>query len=585
DRVAILAVHDYMATNGGRSERGEQLFRNVVLKNPNIRMVLCGHNYNSNRAVDEIDDNGDGKADRTVYQIMANYQYASNGGNGCIRFMECDVAGGTITHRTYSPYTASFGSDYEDGKIYDEFGYRDSFVTPFDFSDPKPKAESDPEVGTVVYSSDLSLAPTATKERLTLPVTYQNQAETGSTYRGIGVYDRFFSLDAADAFSNPKSLTYVVTSYTGSSGHTIKQVIKGSSLSDAAVQVPIPQNGAVIAIPSSANVAADELTIGRHVILTKMRELATPSALYATNITVPSWGASFNISDINRTAGNGEWILYDSRNTSSPSHDQSMLFAFSPTGNGTYQLTACNTEIGRSKSLATPSGGFVLAVNVAGGTASWIRSLREHFRVGLAVNLNNHTPGTAPQHKSTNLLAPSVGSYTRESTIVVESSGSSHVFYNTDGLYPKADYTYPSALTVDPTSSVLYYDYMVEKGLSVSIILIFQNNRSITVQPYFEGGSVSEKSGDLEGDGVRRAGKIDISAMNIPTDCVNADGTVTLKKIRIYASGTANKKLYLHSLAVTTDRSPVGDAVIAQSMPLTGDNITVTTSSEAGGYV
>jgi len=149
NRIGVLAVHDYMATGGGRSERGELLFNKVVLKNPNVRMVLCGHNYNSNRAVDEIDDNGDGKADRTVYQIMANYQYTSNGGNGFIRFMECDVANGIITHRTYSPYTGTFGSDYEDGSAFDEYGTIDEFTVPFDFSEPLPKADPD-TVGSVI---------------------------------------------------------------------------------------------------------------------------------------------------------------------------------------------------------------------------------------------------------------------------------------------------------------------------------------------------------------------------------------------------------------------------------------------------
>ncbi|MBQ3068783.1 MAG: metallophosphoesterase [Clostridia bacterium] len=583
NRIGVLAVHDYMATGGGRSERGELLFNEVVLKNPNVRMVLCGHNYNSNRTVDEIDDNGDGKADRSVYQIMANYQYASsNGGNGFIRFMECDVANGTITHRTYSPYTASFGSDYEDGKIFDEFGTRDAFVTPFDFSDPVAKGANDPAYGTVVYSSELSFAPTDSDERLTLPVAYQNKAEAGNVYRGVGVYDRFFSLDAADACSDPTAVNYVVTAYTGASGHTIKQVIRGSSLGNADVRVPIPQNGAVLVLPST--VSLDRLTVGRTVILRKMRELTTPSSMYATNITVPSWGGVYNISGINREAGNGEWVLYDALSTVSSSHEHDLLFAFSPVSGSTYRLTASATALGEAKSLAVPTGGFVLAVNTCYAKPTLVQSVCSRFTSGLQITLNGHTAGVTPQYVTKSLLAPSVNSYTRDSTIVVTQSGTSHVFYNTDGLYPKADYTYSPSVTADPSSMVLYYDYLLEAGLNTNITLYF-NNGSVLVHHYFEGGSINAKSGDLEGDNVRRTGKIDLASMNIPDECFNSDGTLTLKKIRVYASGAASKKLYLHSLALTTDRSPVGGAVIPQSVPLLGKDCAVLTPSATGGYV
>ena len=583
NRIGILAVHDYMATNGGRTERGELLFNEVVLKNPNVRMVLCGHNYNSNRAVDEIDDNGDGKGDRTVYQIMANYQYATgNGGDGFIRFMECDVKNGIITHRTYSPYTQSFGSAYEDGKIYDEYGTRDSFVTPFDFSDPTPKAAGDPVYGTVVYSSDMSFAPTDTAARLTLPVAYQNKAENGTVYQGVGVYDRFFSLDAADAFSSPKSVNYVVTEYTGASGHKIKKVIKGSSLSDADVQVPIPQNGAVVVLPAS--VPLDTLTVGRSVILTKMHELTTPSPLYATNITVPSWGGVYSLNGINRATGNAEWVLYDSKNTLSQTHEMDMLFAFAPVSGTTYKLTAASTTIGEAKSLAVPSGGFVLAINSANAKVSWLESVREEFRNGLQVTLKGHTPGVVPQYTTKNLLAPAVSNYTCDSTMTVKLSGGAHVFYNTDGLYPKADYTYSTSVTVDPSSMVLYYDYMLESGLDTHIALHFSNG-SVLTHHYFEGGIVNAKSGDLEGDDVRRTGKIDLASMNIPEECFNADGTLTIKKIRVFASGEANKKLYLYRFELTDDRSPVGEAVTPQNYPLLGGTLSAATPSAQGSCV
>ncbi|MBE6763731.1 MAG: hypothetical protein E7553_05180 [Ruminococcaceae bacterium] len=150
DRIAILSFHEYLNAAGYRTKTGELLFQLVVLPNPNVRMVLCGHNYASARLVDRIDDNGDGEADRTLFQMIANYQSTTNGGNGFMRFMECDVENGTITHKTYSPYIDAFGSDYESDEPIDEYGTRDDFVIPFDFSKPVPKADGDPAVGEVV---------------------------------------------------------------------------------------------------------------------------------------------------------------------------------------------------------------------------------------------------------------------------------------------------------------------------------------------------------------------------------------------------------------------------------------------------
>lgn len=588
DRIAILAVHEYMATSGGRAEQGEALFEQVILKNPNVRMVLCGHNYNSNRMVDEIDDNGDGVADRTVYQIMANYQYTSNGGNGFMRFMECDVANGTITHRTYSPYTASFGSDYEDGTILDEFGYRDEFVTPFDFSDPTPKAAGDPISGTVVYTSEMSFAPTATLEAVTLPVAYQNKAEAGTVYQGVGVYDRFFSLDAADAFTDPTAVNYVVTEYTQTGGHTVSKVIRGASLGTSAPRVPIPQNGAVVVLPADAAIALDDIVVGRRIMLNKLTAIATPSSIHATNITVPSWGGMYSLDGINRVVGNGEWVLYDSLSTASYTHERDMVFTFAPVSGSVYTVTAALTTIGEAKSPIMPQDGFMLAVNTCYADPMLIQSMSTHFKQGLQVRLNGHTPGVASSYETVSLLAPSVGGWSCDSTMVVAQSGNAQVFYNTDSLYPDANYTYSTPVTINPASMVLHYDLLLETDARTSIGLFFASdsgNQSVTMQSYIDGATLSTKSGDMKGDSVRREGKIDLTTMAIPASCYNADGTLTLKSIRIFASGTADKKLHIYTLAMTTDRSETGEVVIPQNVPLLSDAIAVSTATKAGSYV
>ncbi len=141
DRIAVLNFHDYLNAAGERSSSGELFFYNTVLTHPNVRMVLCGHNYAAHRKIDKVDDDGDGEADRTVYQIIANYQNTRKGGNGFMRFMECDVENGTIKTTTYSPLLDEYGSDYETKTDVDEYGTRDSFTIPFDFSVPAPKPE------------------------------------------------------------------------------------------------------------------------------------------------------------------------------------------------------------------------------------------------------------------------------------------------------------------------------------------------------------------------------------------------------------------------------------------------------------
>jgi len=104
DRVGILCVHDYFKTDTTLSPDGETLYKKIVKKNPNLYMVLCGHRYTVYTEDAAIDDDGDGTPDRTVHQVMANYQAAgAEGGDGYMRFMQVDEASGKIRMYSYSP--------------------------------------------------------------------------------------------------------------------------------------------------------------------------------------------------------------------------------------------------------------------------------------------------------------------------------------------------------------------------------------------------------------------------------------------------------------------------------------------------
>ena len=105
DRVGILCVHDFITTEGTLSAAGKQLRDQVVAKCPNIYLVLCGHRYGLYTLEDAFDDDGDGVKERTVYEIMMNYQAAGDmGGGGYLRLMQFDEAAHEIRCVNYSPY-------------------------------------------------------------------------------------------------------------------------------------------------------------------------------------------------------------------------------------------------------------------------------------------------------------------------------------------------------------------------------------------------------------------------------------------------------------------------------------------------
>ncbi len=594
DRVATLCFHDYLQANGERSPNGETFFQKVVLKNPNVRMVMCGHNYNSTRKIETIDDNGDGKADRTVYQIMANYQSTTKGGNGFMRFMECDTAAGEIACRTYSPYTESFGSDYEDGVAFDEYGTRDNFTIPFDFSAPTAKASGDPEYGTVVVESKIAFASTDADATISLPITYQNVAESGAIYNGVGIYDRYFSVDATDAFVNPKALDYVVASYTQGVGYAVSKVVDGASLSTGE-RVHIPHDGIVIALPDNT-VALDRLTVGRKIVLNKADGITTPSGLKP--ITLTTAGNTYSVNASNRLTGNNEWVIYDSLTGAGTTnaHTWEMLFACAPVSDTTYTITALNTTLGVDKQMSIPAGGFVLAINTYSGGKVLADSIRRLLTVGAQVKLNGYVPGEGTAYNSQSILPPSAANWTLEADAAAATENGAQVLYKSggadSGTWPSADYTFPTPISIDPAKMAIEYDYTLETNGKVNIILYFNGTNPstassanrISLQAYFSGANISSGSGDVKGDDVARAGKIDLSTVAFPDGCYNSDGTLSLSAIRVMNAGYVGKKLILRELSLTSDLSEGMTDNIEQTIPLVNPDITITDETLAGGY-
>ncbi len=594
-RVATLCFHDYLAATGERTANGEAFFQKVVLKNPNVRMVMCGHNYNSTRKIETIDDTGDGKADRTVYQIMANYQSTTKGGNGFMRFMECDTAAGEIACRTYSPYTESFGSDYEDGVAFDEYGTRDNFTIPFDFSAPTAKASGDPEYGTVVVESKIAFAATNTDSGVSLPITYQNVAESGVTYNGVGIYDRYFSVDATDAFVNPKALDYVVASYTQGVGYAVSKVVDGASLSTGEM-VHIPHDGIVIALPDNT-VALSRLNVGRKIVLNKAGGITTPSGLKA--ITLTTAGNAYSVNATNRLTGNNEWVILDSitGTGTTNAHTWDLLFACTPVSGTTYAITAINTTLGVDKQMSIPSDGFVLAINTYSGGKILADSIRRLLTVGAQVDLNGYVPGEGASFNTQSILPPSASNWTLETNAAAATENGAQVLYKSggadSGTWPAADYIFSTPITVDPSKTAIEYDYTLETNGKVNILLYFNgtnpsNSSSanrISLQAYFSGANISSGSGDVKGDDVPRAGKIELSAVAFPDGCYNSDGTLSLSAIRVMNAGYVGKKLILRNLSLTNEVVDIPDEAVEQTIPLVNADIRVTDETVAGGYV
>ncbi len=111
DRIGVLCVHEYLGSASELRAIGKVLQEQIVKANPNVYLVLCGHRYTEDCVKAQFDDNGDGKADRTVYQCIANYQNIDNkGGSGYMRFIEIDENKATMRFYTYSPVLDQYRS-------------------------------------------------------------------------------------------------------------------------------------------------------------------------------------------------------------------------------------------------------------------------------------------------------------------------------------------------------------------------------------------------------------------------------------------------------------------------------------------
>ncbi|MBE6683140.1 MAG: hypothetical protein E7595_03185 [Ruminococcaceae bacterium] len=547
-RHAFLMFHEYLNADGTRTAIGNEIFNRVVLKNPNVKAVLCGHNYNSTRLVDYIDDDGDGAEDRTVYQLMANYQNIINGGNGFMRFMEFDIDGGFIKHRTYSPYTNSFNAFESRGDDADEYGFRDEFIIPFDFSEPTQNGNGN---GKVISKPAVNIG------GISLPINYINEREQSADYKNAGIYDSNFSLDARDALSDPENAYFITLDYKDKIGFTVKNIYDSADKT-----VSIPQNSRVIVISKNA---VDEnenkfdisgIKVGDAVCFRQINGLAEAKAATHIKLYLKGLDGAFGIDGFNREVKSGEWVIFDRIWGERISKDgvnfkNCALFAFSPCDNieNRYILTETVTETGKDKDIAIDENGFLLAVNLSGRSKILKSSIERLIVSGKQAILNGYELGNGPVYSGESIISKEKSDWLLSSgTFILETDGSALTFSNTDGLWPDMRYTPNEPIKINVNTQGIFYDFDMEKSSQTSIVIHLASGGYIKLNSYFEGVTISSGSGDVKGEGNTANGVIDLSCVEFPSGAVGSDGNVLIKSIQIYASGDPGKKMTLREL-------------------------------------
>lgn len=94
DRVGVLCTHKYLEEDLDLDDMGEYLLKKVVEPNENVKLVLCGHESGAGYTESKV-------GDRTVLQVMADYQDAHN--EGSLMYLQIDEDSGTLTGISYSP--------------------------------------------------------------------------------------------------------------------------------------------------------------------------------------------------------------------------------------------------------------------------------------------------------------------------------------------------------------------------------------------------------------------------------------------------------------------------------------------------
>ena len=99
-RRAIVVSHDLLAANGSFDPRGQAIY-DTLKGNPNLFLMLCGHNHGEAHRLDTHDG-------RTVVTCLSDYQRAPEGGGGFLRIYRFSPDENTVHVQTYSPWLKGY---------------------------------------------------------------------------------------------------------------------------------------------------------------------------------------------------------------------------------------------------------------------------------------------------------------------------------------------------------------------------------------------------------------------------------------------------------------------------------------------
>jgi Calcineurin-like phosphoesterase len=101
----------YYYTPKEGSNDGEEIWQKLIVPNPNVRLVFCGHDNGAARLTSLRPDGS------RVHQMLSDYQWLyagtadDRGGSGFLRTLEFDYNRKEIRVQTYSPYLDQFMTD------------------------------------------------------------------------------------------------------------------------------------------------------------------------------------------------------------------------------------------------------------------------------------------------------------------------------------------------------------------------------------------------------------------------------------------------------------------------------------------
>ncbi len=200
ERIAFLNLHEYMLTTGGLGPIPQRIYDEVVATNPNVRFVSSGHYHDAYTRLDQFDDDGDGTPDRTVTQMLFDYQGLPNGGEGFMRLLHFDNEGRKILVRTYSDYLKQYNS--EDPSL--ELQHQQFEI---------PYAQAGIVPVTKTLAADAFRADVFTTEEIASYQDLESGSEPTATWSpGLGEHSWFVkSVDpyGATAWSEIRSITFV----------------------------------------------------------------------------------------------------------------------------------------------------------------------------------------------------------------------------------------------------------------------------------------------------------------------------------------------------------------------------------------